>query len=243
MKPQLVVQDFGGMHNADPDKTGARLIRGGSWKRQRVIMLIPAADTIPAKVYLSHLNMIFPPNNGVVRILALGMEVGDAYSQAIAGIFEHPDLRDWEFLLTVEHDNAPPPDGVLKLIETLEARPDLSAVSGSYFTKGEGGVWQGWGDPADPVLNFRPQVPRPGTVQEVCGLGMGFCLYRLKMFKDARIPRPWFITKASTEGVGTQDLHFWSNARKAGHKCAVVVDCRVGHYDLTGQFGLPDTMW
>ena len=53
-------------------------------------MILPAADSIPAKVALSHWNIAFPPNNGVARLLALGMEVGEAYSTAIEQIIAHP---------------------------------------------------------------------------------------------------------------------------------------------------------
>src|SRR5437868_2982895 len=131
-KAELIIQDFAGAHNADVQKTAARLIKGGSWKKQRVVVIIPAGASIPAKVYLSHLNLAFSPNNGVVRILAQGMEVGEAYSSAIEGVLAHPELSQWEYVLTIEHDNCPPSDGVLKLIETLEARPELSCVSGLY---------------------------------------------------------------------------------------------------------------
>lgn len=244
-KPELVIQDLGGVNNRDLGRTSARLMKGGSWKRQRVVVVIPAAASIPAKVALALWNLAFPPNNGVVRILALGMEVGDAYSQAIASVVEHPELRDWEYLLTIEHDNAPPPDGVVRLIERLEQNPHLACVGGLYFTKGEGGVAQIWGDPRDPIPNFRPQVPVAESLQECCGTGMGFNLFRLSLFKDARIPRPWFRTRngANGEGVGTQDLAFWGEARKYGHRCAVDTACRVGHYDLEGKFGPADTMW
>ena len=240
---QLIIQDFGGAHNADLNKTRARLIKGGSWKKQRIIAVLPTADMIAAKVCLALWNLGWPPNNGVVRILATGDEVGVAYSQAIEGILAHPELSQWEYLLTLESDNAPPADGVIRLVEALEQHPEFAAVSGSYWTKGPQGVWQGWGDPKDPITNFRPQVPVPGTIQEVCGLGMGFCLYRLSMFKDERIPRPWFRTIKGAEGTGTQDLYFWGNARKYGYRAAVDVECRVGHYDLEGKFGPPDTMW
>jgi hypothetical protein len=232
MTPQLVMMDVGGAHNKDLERTRARLIKGASWKKQRTIVVIPAGDSIPAKVALSHWNLIFPPNNGVVRILAQGMEVGDAYSQAIEGILAHPELSQWEFLLTLEHDNLPPSDGVIALIAQMEAHPEFSAISGLYFTRGEGGCAQIWGDPTDPILNFRPQVPIPNTLQETCGLGMGFCLYRLKMFKDARIKKPWFRTLAGKEGVGTQDLAFWSEARKYGYRCAVDTAVGVGHLDI-----------
>lgn len=241
-KPSLVIQDFAGEHNKDLGKTRARLIKGGSWKKQRVIVILPAADLIPAKVALSMWNMSFPPNNGTVRILAQGMEVGDAYSQAIQGVLDHPDLSQWEYILTIEHDNMPPPDGVIKLIEDMEAHPEFACIGGLYFTKGESGVAQIWGDPKDPVMNFRPQVPQLETLQECCGTGMGFNLWRLSMFKDSRLRRPWF--KTQTEGgVSTQDLYFWSDARKWGYRCAIDTRVKVGHYDLRGDFGVPDTIW
>lgn len=239
MKPQLVAQDLGGTHNADLPRTRARLLKGASWKKQRVVVVLPAADLIPAKVALSHWNLIFPPNQGVVRLLALGMEVGDAYSTAIEQVLAHPELGKWEYLLTLEHDNAPPPDGVLQLIARMEAHPELACIGGLYFTKGEGGVAQIWGDPKDPVLNFRPLPPDPaGGLVECCATGMGFNLWRLAMFKDKRLPRPLFQTKASKDGVGTQDLAFWGAARPHGYRCAIDCSVRVGHYDHAA-----DQMW
>ena len=239
MKPQLVVQDFGGVQNADLATTRLRLIKGGSWRKQRVVVVLPAADLIPAKVALSQWNLIFPPNNGVVRLLALGMEVGDAYSSAIESVLAHPELSGWEYVLTMEHDNAPPPDGLLKLLADMEAHPEFACIGGLYFTKGEGGVAQIWGDPKDPVQNFRPQPPDPnGGLVECCGTGMGFNLWRMSMFKDQRLPRPLFQTKASREGIGTQDLAFWASARKYGYRAAIDCGVRVGHLDFA-----TDMMW
>lgn len=227
----LVIQDFGGAHNADLNATYARLMKGASWKHQRIVVVLPAGASIPAQVALTHWNLIFPPNNGVVRILAQGMEVGEAYSTAIEQVLAHPDLSQWEYLLTLEHDNTPPQDGVLRLIERMEAHPEFACIGGLYFTKGEGGVPQIWGDPRDPVLNFRPQVPRAGELVECCGTGMGFNLWRLAMFKDARLRKPWFKTVAGRDGVGTQDLHFWGDARKYGYRCAIDCAVTVGHFD------------
>jgi hypothetical protein len=227
---QLVIQDFSGAHNANLDQTRARLIKGASWKKQRVIVVIPAGDSIPAKVALSHWNLAFPPNNGVVRILAQGMEVGEAYSTAIEQILTHPELSQWEFLLTLEHDNMPPSDGVIALIAQMEAHPEFSCIGGLYFTKGHGGVAQIWGDPTEPVVNFRPLLPVQGQLVECCGTGMGFNLWRLKMFKDPRLRKPWFKTIAGKEGIGTQDLYAWSDLRKHGYRCAIDCAIQVGHY-------------
>lgn len=246
MKPQLIVQDFAGAHNSDLKKTSARLLKGGSWKKQRVIVIVPAADKIPAKVCLAIWNLAFPPNNGVVRILAQGMEVGDAYSQAIESVLAHPDLKDWEYVLTLEHDNAPPADGLIRLVDRLEANPDLAAVGGLYFTKGEGGCAQIWGDARDLIVNYRPQPPDPnGGLVKCYGTGMGFTLFRMKMFREWKGAKPFFRTKRGLngEGIGTQDLSFWSEAFKHGHKCAIDCSVKVGHFDLEGAYGPPDTMW
>jgi hypothetical protein len=242
LKPQIVTMD-GGAHNSDPEATNARLIKGGTWKKQRIIVLIPSADMIAAKVALSHWNLIFPPNQAVHRMLCLGMEVGDAYSHAIENILAHPDLSQWEYILTLESDNIPPGDGVLKLIEDMEAHPEFSCIGGLYWCKGPGGCAHIWGDPSDPVLNFRPQVPRPDVVQECNGNSMGFHLWRLSMFKDERLRRPWFKTAASKDGVGTQDLYAWTDFKKYGYRCAVDTSIKVGHHDHEGKFGVVDFTW
>jgi hypothetical protein len=239
-KPALTMYDGGGFHNADLASAHSRILADGSWKRQRIVVVIPAAESIPTQVYLSHRNLAFMPNNQVVWIAAEGMEVGLAYSTAIEGILANPELSSWEYLLTIEHDNLPPPDGVLRLVRAMEAHPELSCIGGLYWTKGFGGVPQIWGDPRDPVLNFRPQPPHPtGGLVECCGTGMGFNLWRLKMFKDKRLRRPWFETRDGH----TQDLWFWSDARKYGFRCGVDCSVKVGHLDYNGAFGLKGKVW
>ena len=243
MKPQLVMLDSGGEHNKDIDQTRSRLLRGGSWKKQRVVVILPSSDLIAAKVALSHWSLAFPPNNGVVRILAQGMEVGDAYSSAIEQILAHPELSQWEYILTIEADNTPPPDGLLKLVERMESHPEMACIGGLYFTKGPGGVAQIWGDPKDPVVNFRPQLPDPqGGLVECCGTGMGFNLFRISTFKDPKLRKPWFVTQKEG-GVSTQDLYFWSDAKKHGYRCAIDCSVRVGHYDYAGAYGPADFVW
>lgn len=234
LKPQLVSQSFGGLHGENIEATQTRLMKGGSWKKQRVVVVLPADGLMPSKAALAHRNLYFPPNQASMWILAQGYEVGDAYSQAIQGILDHPELREWEYLLTIEHDNLPPPDGLVRLIERMEEHPEYACIGGLYFTKGEGGVAQIWGDPKDPVLNFRPQLPDiNGGMVECCGTGMGFNLFRLSTFKDEKLRRPWFKTLNGSEGqgIGTQDLHFWGDARKHGYRCAIDCSVKVGHLD------------
>lgn len=228
-EPKLVTLGFG-RHNENIEESYLRILKGASWKKQRIVLIIPAAKSIPTPVALSHMSLIFPPNQPVVRIGAIGQEVGEAYTSAIDMVVNHSELGNWEYILTIEHDNIPPPDGVLNLIKSMDEHPEYDCIGGLYWTKGEAGVPQIWGDPADPVLNFRPQPPK-GGVQECCGTGMGFNLWRMSMFKDPNLRKPWFKTRAGVKGVGTQDLYFWEDARKCGHRCAIDCDVRVGHWD------------
>lgn len=230
----IIGQEYG-VHNQNLAESSTRILEGGSWKKQRTIMLIPAGKTIPTKVYLSHCSLAFPPNQQSFRMAAIGMEVGEAFSNSIQDILNHPELSQWEYLLTIEHDNIPPADGVVRLIHKMEQHPEFACIGGLYWTKGEGGVPQIWGDPKDPQINFRPQPPDPkGGLVECCGTGMGFNLWRLSMFKDERLRKPWFKTLNGSEGEGisTQDLYFWSDARKYGYRCAIACDVIVGHYSV-----------
>ena len=233
MKSQFFSPDVG-FHNANIEEAGKRIMQGGSWKKQRIVMIIPAGATIPVKVAMALWGLAFPPNQAVYRIAAIGQEVGEAYSNAIDMILANHDLSQWEYILTVEHDNIPPWNGVSMLLETMESHPEFSCVGGCYWTKGPGGVPQIWGDPNDPIPNFRPQVPIPNSIQECCGTGMGFNLFRMDMFKDTRLRRPFFKTLNGNEGqgVGTQDLYFWADARKYGYRCAIDTRVLVGHYDV-----------
>jgi hypothetical protein len=155
-------------------------------------------------------------------------------------------------------DNAPPQDGVIRLVERMMEHPEYAWLSGLYFTKGleipradgtgvtGGGVGQLWGDINDPVPNYRPVPPRAdGGLVECYGTGMGFALWRLAMFKDERLSKPWFRTKRGLngEGVGTQDLVFAGDARKWGYRCAVDCSVKVGHLDYSGAYGPIDTMY
>jgi len=245
MQPQIISSYDGGVHNANLTTTVTRLKKDAGYKDLSCVWITPAFGTIPTKVVANWLQIFAPPNGKFTRQFAIGMEVGHAFSSCIEGILAHPELSKWKYIFTLEHDNTCPPDVVVKLLSQLDAHPEYACISGLYYTKGPGGAAQIWGDTKDPVLNFRPQLPDSnGGLVECCGTGMGAAVWRMDMFKDERIAKPWFRTKASAaEGVGTQDLAFWSEARKYGYRCAVDCSVKVGHYDYEGKFGPADFTW
>jgi hypothetical protein len=237
MQPQIVSSYDAGRHNANLEATVSRLEKSASYRDLSTIVIVPAFGQVPTKAVASWLNLFGAPNQKLVRLFAIGMEVGDAYSRCIESILAHPDLSKFKYILTLEHDNVPPPDGLVNLLARMEDHPEYACIGGLYFTKGEGGCAQIWGNPNEHPINFKPILPDPaGGLVETNGTGMGFNVFRLDMFKDHRLRKPWFRTVASaSEGLGTQDLYFWTDAKKHGYRCAIDCSIKVGHYDLAND--------
>lgn len=238
-EPKIIVGGDLGLHNSDLEKSRERLKTGRQYQNLSTVMIVPTRGMISARVVESWMGLMTPMNNAFIRLFVSGMEVGDAYNSGIELILGNEGLSNFKYLLTVEEDNIPPPDGLLKLLESIG---DYAAVGGLYWTKGDGGQPMIYGDPTG-ILSFQPQIPIPDTVQECNGLGMGFTLFNLDVFRDERIPRPWFKTvqEWSPDGgarMGTQDLYFFANARKAGWKVASDNRVKVGHYDYEA-----DVIW
>ena len=99
-----------------------------------------------------------------------------------------------------------------------------------------------YGDPKVMPRNFIPQLPNM-EIKPANGLGMGFNLWRLDMFKDKKLRTPWFKTQQEIipgKGVKvyTQDLYFYEDALAYGYKFACDTRVKVGHYDYVN-----DMMW
>lgn len=217
---------------AEADKARRRL---AGYEDLSTVIVMPTRGMIPARVVDSFMSMLRPPNAKTTQLFIAGMEVGDAYNQAITMILEHPELSRWPFILTVEEDNLVPPMALVDLQrEMIRGRWDV--LGGLYFTKGECGVPQIWGDPTDPTYNFRPVPAVPGKVVRTNGTGMGCTLFRTDLFR--RLDGPWFCTQVDETGAFTQDLYAFNRWHHAGLKLKVGVDCRVrvGHLDIaTGR--------
>lgn len=226
--------DLAGSHNTDLAKATERLKQGKQYQDLSTICIVPTRGVIPATVVESWMGLMSPMNNKFIRLFVAGMEVGDAYEKAIELVLDHPELSKWKYILTLEEDNIPPADGLLKLYESICSCKQLckehyAQVAGLYWTKGEGGQPMIYGNPKQ-MLAFNPQLPVPNAVQECNGTGMGFTLFRLDLFRDPTIPRPWFKTVQENGAQGTQDLYFMGKVRAAGYRIASDNRVRVGHW-------------
>jgi hypothetical protein len=121
-KPQILLPDVGA-HNADLAKTRDRIVQGGSYRDLSTVCVIPSRGgrSLYPRVVQAWLNLMPPANQKFMRMFVTDMEVGDAYSSAVEIILGHPELSTWQYLLCMEDDNAPPPDGLLRLYEVDQA--------------------------------------------------------------------------------------------------------------------------
>jgi hypothetical protein len=223
---------FAGFHNQNFSAAGSRLLRGNGYRDLSTVWITATRGSIAARVTSSWFGLMRPMNQRVVGPIYMeGLEVGEAYNNAVEMILASPELSKYKYMLTVEEDNCPPPDGLLKLYESMD---QYDVVQGLYWTKGENGQPMCYGDPNVMPKNFTPQVPPANAVTRYNGLGMGFNLFKLNMFK--KLPKPWFKTvQEYTPGVGaksyTQDLYFYEQAGMNGFKFACDSRVLVGHWD------------
>ena len=229
--PSIVVENWSGQNNTE--ERYAAYKKMGAYRNLSTVWITPTRGTMQTKVAFNWLQVAGGFNQPLVRMCVEGCEVGAAYNYAIKEVLNNPGLKDYKYILTVEEDNTAPPNGLQLLYESIQ---EVDGVSGLYWTKGPGGCPQIWGD-IKGTINFVPQTPIPDSLQRCWGIGMGFSLYRMDMFRNPGfVWGEWFktCTNDDLKGVATQDLYFCTNAAKLGYKFAVDTRCKVGHCDNSG---------
>lgn len=235
MKPEIILPYQPGAQNADLKKANDRLTTSKSYKDLSTVIIVPTrGGRSLCPRFVSAISGLMRPMNQQCYgpVYMSGMEVGHAFNSAIEMIQANPVLSKFKYLLTVEDDNIPPPDGLLRLYESIG---EYDVVGGLYWTKGEGGQPMIYGNPDVQPINFVPQGVKDGQVQHCNGLGMGFNLYKLSIF--TKLDKPWFETKQSWDpntGVKcyTQDLWAYERMAKLGFRVACDNRVKVGHLDV-----------
>jgi hypothetical protein len=247
MRPEIVVPNVEGKHNLGLIESISRLEKAGTYQDLSTVMLCPTqTEMIHCKVIQAWMSLMKPMNQMIAGpVFLTGMEVGAAYDQGfdmvLSGKFSKgwSNTSKWQYILTMEYDNLPPPDGLMKLLESINGGVDGKTydVMGSlYWTKGETGQPMIYGDPNVLPINFIPQMPKLDAVQPCNGLGMGFTLFRTSMFDDGAIGKPIFKTLSRYQPGGgvqvfTQDLYMFDRCVAVGKKIACDTRVKVGHLD------------
>lgn len=183
-KPHISIPfDDNKSHHNDMDWSD-RLETEKTYRDLSTVIICPTRGMISSRV-VANWGYFRPMNQKVIGpIFMERMEVGEAYNQGIKLILENPELSKYKYLVTIEEDNYPQhPDGLLKLYENMDK---YDCIGGLYWTKGENGQPMCYGNPDVQPLNFIPRNPVPNTLTPRNGLGMGFNLWNLNMFRDER---------------------------------------------------------
>lgn len=218
-----------GRYNDRYDESYDRWIKGNSYRDLSTVILIVTKGLVPARVVQSWMALIHPPNQRTQRIVIEGHEVGVGYNEGIRAILNDPHLSRFKYVFTLEEDNLPPPDALIRLYESIL---EYDIVGGLYWMKSEGGVPVCFGEPRSREFNVRPVVPPKDTVMPVTMIGLGCTLWRTDVFRA--VPEPWFKTVVDyDEATGgtcmTQDVPFFEAAWKRGFRVGVDSRVKVGH--------------
>ena len=143
MEPKVIQGSTEGAHNSNPN-TGSRLLKSNTWKDLSIVWVTPSptGNLDMQCVFQSWMGIARPLNQKYCALGIRGAEVGDAYNAAVELILR--DEIQWKYMLTVEHDNLPPRDGILQLVESVD---DYDVIGGLYYMKGENGNAMIYGDP------------------------------------------------------------------------------------------------
>ena len=235
MKPQIIKDDSEGIgaHNGAIEESIDRVEKSNMYKDCSTVIICPTRGMFPTRVVQSWMKLQKPLNQMIYGpIFAEAMKVDAAYNTLIEYVLGHPELSKAKYILTIEEDNLPPVDGLLRLYDNIE---EYDVVGGLYWGKGKEGFAMIFGDPdgGDP-RDTKPQTPRQGEVQQANALGMGFNLFKTEIFRN--VEGPWFKTLEGFDDDGieqkvTQDIYFYRKAAEKGYKFACDNKILVGHYD------------
>lgn len=186
-------------------------------------------------------RFIKPMNTPIIEMVVSGMEVGEAYSEAVDQILMNPGLDSFKHILFMEDDVIVPwmNNSYGPLAKLASSLDEYDVVSGLYWTKGEPSLPLVYGDGKDIEAANGFSVNndwKSGDIVEVNGCGMGFTLMKRSLFEDPKLPRPFFKTVAEIKdhqmaGM-TQDIYFYRNIKKLGYKIAVDTGVKCGHLDI-----------
>src|SRR5262245_30226216 len=120
-EPTIIIGgDIQAVHHAKPSRTRKRIKDGQGYRDLSTVMVVPTRGEIPARVVQSWFDMVPMMNQPFVRLFVERMEVAAAYNAAVELCLTHPGLKNFKYLLTVEEDNMPPPNGLHLLYENID---------------------------------------------------------------------------------------------------------------------------
>ncbi len=232
---ELTIQDYQGRHNSDLAGAANRLKGANSYKDLSTICIIPnQSGEVPARVVQNWLGIANLMNQKFFRHMVSGMDDASVYNGMIEQAVSNPGLATFDYILFMSENAMPPFDAMMKLFEHIE---NHDVIGGLSYDKGPGGLPKIYGHPSLIPQSFAQINPQENVIQPCNGIGLDFCLMKKSIFKDTRLPKPWFRSTRQLVSNGDRntkipDMYFFDNLAKLGYKVACDTRVKVGMYDL-----------
>jgi hypothetical protein len=222
-----------GRHNLNLEEARKRLELSRSSENLSTVCIIPHSGTIPAKAAQNWLTLTAGMNQRFLPMMVNGTDKIVIYNNIIAQVLTSPVATSCKYILTMEENIIPPFDGLLKLYENIDK---YDVVGGLIWQTGIENVHpMVYGHPDAIPASFLPFPIENDSIQPCRGLSTGFTLFKIDIFRDPRVPSPWFRTKILPETGSKKslipDMFFFENIGKFGYKVACDTRVRLGNID------------
>lgn len=223
-------------------------VRGNSYVNKSTAIFTPSRAAIRAEVVNSWMNLMYPMNHKVNRLMISGETVEEAYNSGFMMMLNHPAYSNSPYILLLEDDNVIPPDALLRLIETIEGDIDgnkYDIVGGLYWSHDVEGIPYCMGNDSFDGFNSVPIMPLPDKEIVPCHVvGLGCCLIRMSFIRE-KMQYPFFNEIAEYDAKKaffdrkeyvSQDGTFFRKVHELGGKVACDTRVKVGHIDRESGF-------
>lgn len=222
-----------GRNNLNLEDARKRLKLSRSSENLSTICIIPHSGNIPAKVVQNWFNLTAGMNQRFLPLMINGNDKNMVYNNTIAQILTSPVSSLCRYILTMEENIVPPHDALWKIFEHMDK---FDVVGGLIWQTGIERVHpMVYGDPDKIPADFLPIPIANDKITPCRGLSTGFTLFKLDIFRDNRVPAPWFRSKIIAEPSDKRnpipDMYFFENIGKLGYKVACDTRVKVGNLD------------
>src|SRR5208337_4922267 len=121
MEPRILGESNIGLRNTNLDQSIEMVEKSKMYRDLSTVIICPTRGTFPTRIVQSWMKLLKPMNQVVAGpIFGEGMDVDHAYNTLFRYVLDNDFLRKCKYVLTIEEDNAPPPDGLVKLYENID---------------------------------------------------------------------------------------------------------------------------
>lgn len=183
-------------------------------KKAEIALCIPHQEIVSMEWALAFRNLHLPPH---IYFFNRGMPIDCAREQMVRSALKH----DVKYILFLDSDNVPPPEGAI-ILKAIAEQKNIDIVSGLYWARKRGqntpAAWKIIERKGN-MIKFAPiaiekEWLEKGAIVEVDVIGLGFCLIKVDVFRKLEEKNPgkpffeWGLGRPNLPQV-SEDFNFF----------------------------------